>query len=108
MTYTPPPAALCERLIATANAFYEVDIMASIRSRVPEAVEARQSVWVVLLEHGWSRSRIARRFGVNPSSIGQCQIATPERLATNQDFATVVATLRRVANNWREQMGAGS
>jgi chromosomal replication initiation ATPase DnaA len=97
------PVALSDRLTTSAAAFYGVRKIT--KSQESEMIEARHAVWYVLKEHGWSRNRIARRFGYNSSTVFHALKAAPAKIETNKDFALAVQTLQRVAMQWREEMG---
>lgn len=97
------PIALSDRLSASAAAFYGVRKIT--KSQDSEMVEARHAIWHVLSENGWSRNRIARRFGYNASTVFHALKVAPDKVQTNRDFALIVQTLQRVATQWREEMG---
>lgn len=95
--------ALCSRLIASANALYHVDVTKP--GRMPELVAGRAAVMLVLTEDDWEGGRIARRLSVDYSSV-TCGIKRAHQLLeTDRHFGAVVATLRRVKEQWYREMG---
>lgn len=90
---------LSAHLISEAKRFFEID---ALEGNTSAAICARRAVALVLHQYGWSRARIADRFGMTKDGIRTLLEVARDRLRTGGDkeLRDAVLYLTKVLNEW--------